>query len=70
MRRPLRRRIDSSGVSSVITTAWGVGFGLVLLAQQIGWDETKKLLHRRRKKDEAKDAALAVDDVGAHPARE
>ena len=39
------------------------------LAQQIGWDETKKLLHRRRKKDEAKDAAWR-STTGANPARE
>ncbi len=55
---------------SVITTAWGVGFGLVLLAQQIGWDETKKLLHRKRKKDKAENAAPVVGDAGANPARE
>jgi uncharacterized membrane protein YbhN (UPF0104 family) len=55
---------------SLITTAWGVGFGLVLLAQQIGWEQTRKLLHRKRKQDEVEDDAPAVEDAGANPARE
>jgi uncharacterized membrane protein YbhN (UPF0104 family) len=52
---------------TVLTTAWNIGFGLVALAHQIGWEDTRKLLHRKRKKD---DTASAVDDTGATPARE
>jgi uncharacterized membrane protein YbhN (UPF0104 family) len=34
---------------SVITTAWNVGFGFVVLSGQIGWEETRKLVHRKKK---------------------
>jgi len=38
----------------IITTAWNVTFGLVLLAREIGWKQTRGLIHFRKKKgDEA-----------------
>jgi uncharacterized membrane protein YbhN (UPF0104 family) len=33
---------------AVITTAWSALFGLVLLARQIGWRETRSLVHRKK----------------------
>ena len=51
---------------ALLTTALNVAFGLGALAHQIGWAETRKLVHRRHKEDEA----AAVDDAGATPARE
>jgi hypothetical protein len=41
----LRRR-------KAITTAWSALFGLVLLARQIGWRETRSLVHARKKEVE------------------
>jgi len=38
---------------AVITTAWSATFGLVLLAKEIGWGETRKLLHWHKKAEEA-----------------
>jgi uncharacterized membrane protein YbhN (UPF0104 family) len=46
----------------IITTAWNVGFGLVLLARQIGWKETRGLIHFRKKNKDGKD-----DETGAAP---
>ena len=37
---------------AVITTAWSALFGLVLLARQIGWRETRSLVHTRKKEVE------------------
>src|SRR5437763_986354 len=54
---------------ALLTTAWNVAFGLGALAHQIGWAETRKLVHRKRKEDGEKDAAGAADDA-ATPARE
>jgi len=51
---------------ALITTAWNVAFGLGALAHQIGWAETRKLVHRKRKDD----AAAPVDEAGAAPVRE
>jgi uncharacterized membrane protein YbhN (UPF0104 family) len=36
---------------AVITTAWSVAFGLTMLAMQIGWKQTRSLIHFRKKKD-------------------
>jgi uncharacterized membrane protein YbhN (UPF0104 family) len=35
---------------AIITTAWNVVFGLALLAGQIGWQQTRSLVHVRKKK--------------------
>jgi hypothetical protein len=35
---------------AIITTAWNVVFGLTLLAGQIGWQQTRSLVHVRKKK--------------------
>jgi len=37
---------------SLITTAWNVAFGLTMLSTEIGWSETKKLVHRKKKDGE------------------
>jgi hypothetical protein len=56
---------------ALITTAWNVAFGLGALAHQIGWAETRKLVHRRRKeKEKETEAAVVADDAAATPARE
>ncbi len=55
---------------ALLTTAWNVVFGLGALAHQIGWAETRKLVHRKRKGDEAEEATAVVEDTGATPARE
>ncbi|HET6175245.1 MAG TPA: lysylphosphatidylglycerol synthase domain-containing protein [Gaiellales bacterium] len=45
----------------IITTAWNVGFGLVLLAREIGWKATRRLVHFRKKKEgEAGDLEAAA----------
>ncbi len=49
----------------IITTAWNVGFGLVLLARQIGWKETRGLIHFRKKDKDGKD-----DEAGTGPGGE
>jgi hypothetical protein len=36
---------------ALITTAWSVAFGLTMLATQIGWKQTRGLIHFRKKKD-------------------
>jgi uncharacterized membrane protein YbhN (UPF0104 family) len=49
---------------AVITTAFNVCFGLTLLARQIGWEETRKLVRRKEKekeKEEAQAAAAGAD---------
>ena len=48
---------------SVITTAWSAVFGLTMLARTIGWDQTKKLMHK--KKEEEQDSADASADAVA-----
>jgi len=47
----------------IITTAWNVGFGLVLLARQIGWKQTRELVHFRKKKG----GEGGEEDVGDAP---
>jgi uncharacterized membrane protein YbhN (UPF0104 family) len=46
---------------SLITTAWNAVFGLVLLAHNIGWAATRKLIHFRKKKDETEEADAALE---------
>ena len=36
---------------ALITTAWNVAFGLTMLAAQIGWKQTRGLIHVHKKKD-------------------
>jgi uncharacterized membrane protein YbhN (UPF0104 family) len=51
----------------IITTAWNVGFGLVLLARQIGWKQTRGLIHFRKKKKEESAGELGeAGDDAAH----
>jgi hypothetical protein len=40
---------------ALITTAWSVGFGLTMLATQIGWKQTRGLIHVKKKKKKKKD---------------
>jgi uncharacterized membrane protein YbhN (UPF0104 family) len=42
---------------SIIVTAWNVLFGLTLLAQVIGWKETRSLIHVRKKTQDDGEAA-------------
>lgn len=51
---------------ALITTAWSVAFGLTMLAAQIGWAQTRKLIHVRKKKDGETDplAEPATADAG------
>jgi uncharacterized membrane protein YbhN (UPF0104 family) len=44
---------------AVITTAWSVAFGTILLAREIGWPETKAMFHRRRKGEDSDSEAAA-----------
>lgn len=34
---------------ALITTAWNAVFGLTMLARTIGWDQTRQLMHRKKK---------------------
>jgi uncharacterized membrane protein YbhN (UPF0104 family) len=45
----------------ILVTAWNATFGLVLLAREIGWPATRRLLHVRKHKDDPGD----VDDDGS-----
>jgi uncharacterized membrane protein YbhN (UPF0104 family) len=47
---------------AVITTAWSVAFGTILLAREIGWPATKAMFHRRRK-GENSDSEAAADTL-------
>jgi uncharacterized membrane protein YbhN (UPF0104 family) len=51
---------------AVITTAWSCLFGLTLLAREIGWRETRRLLHTHKDKDrddelDGEDPAQPID---------
>ena len=50
----------------VITTAWNAVFGLTLLAHSIGWKDTRKLMHRKKKGE--KDTGLAGELPADEPA--
>jgi uncharacterized membrane protein YbhN (UPF0104 family) len=45
---------------ALITTAWNAVFGLTMLARTIGWDQTRQLMHRKKKDTK--------DDTGEVPA--
>ena len=45
---------------ALITTAWNAVFGLTMLARTIGWDQTRQLMHRKKK-----DQKDATDEVPA-----
>jgi uncharacterized membrane protein YbhN (UPF0104 family) len=51
---------------SLIVTAWSVAFGLVLLSSEIGWQETRKLLHRKASDNDAE--AATVESEATEPA--
>jgi uncharacterized membrane protein YbhN (UPF0104 family) len=38
---------------ALITTAWNAVFGLTMLARTIGWEQTRKLIHRKKKDEDA-----------------
>lgn len=42
---------------ALITTAWNAVFGLTMLARTIGWEQTRKLMHRKKKDDGETDEA-------------
>ena len=52
----------------VITTAWNVLFGFTLLAREIGWKQTRGLVHfRKKKKTDGEDEADPAEAVSAAP---
>jgi uncharacterized membrane protein YbhN (UPF0104 family) len=55
---------------ALITTAWNVAFGLTMLSTEIGWTETKKLVHRKKKPENGEDGADAdaPPDAAIEPA--
>jgi uncharacterized membrane protein YbhN (UPF0104 family) len=55
---------------SLITTAWNAVFGLTMLARTIGWEDTRKLMHRKKKEKkngeaEAEALPAGVDQTDA-----
>jgi len=48
---------------AVIITAWNVAFGAVLLAREIGWQETRSMVHVRKKKDGEDSAEGAISEA-------
>jgi uncharacterized membrane protein YbhN (UPF0104 family) len=42
---------------AIVTTAWSAFFGLTMLARTIGWKDTRKLIHYRKKKAEEAEPA-------------
>jgi uncharacterized membrane protein YbhN (UPF0104 family) len=40
----------------LITTAWNAIFGLTMLARTIGWEQTRKLIHRKKENDDGTEA--------------
>jgi uncharacterized membrane protein YbhN (UPF0104 family) len=48
---------------SLVTTAWNCAFGLTLLAHQIGWHDTKALLHYKKNKEAEGAADHAAGDA-------
>jgi hypothetical protein len=51
----------------VITTAWNVLFGFTLLAREIGWKETRGLVHFRKKKTDGEGQADTAEAVSGAP---
>jgi uncharacterized membrane protein YbhN (UPF0104 family) len=51
----------------LITTAWGAAFGLTMLARSIGWEKTRELMHKKKKKDEEHARAALGADSAAPP---
>ena len=47
---------------ALITTAWNAVFGLTMLARTIGWEDTRKLIHRK-KKDEGENGEQDGEQV-------
>jgi uncharacterized membrane protein YbhN (UPF0104 family) len=47
---------------ALITTAWNAVFGLTMLARTIGWEQTRKLIHRK-KKDEGENGEQNGEEV-------
>jgi uncharacterized membrane protein YbhN (UPF0104 family) len=52
---------------ALITTAWSVAFGLTLLATQIGWKQTRGLIHVKKKKDGEDDPLADVPVANTGP---
>lgn len=53
---------------SLITTAWNAVFGLTMLARTIGWEDTRKLMHRKKKtENEHEDGETEAEAVPAGP---
>lgn len=50
----------------VITTAWNAVFGLTLLAHSIGWKDTRKLMHRKKKGE--KGGMESLEEEASEPA--
>jgi len=46
---------------AVITTAFNVALGIILLAREIGWPATKAMFHRRRKGEQKKSLADTLE---------
>jgi uncharacterized membrane protein YbhN (UPF0104 family) len=53
---------------AVITTAWNIAFGLVLLARQIGWRETRSMMHVKKPKDAEAEAEPDAQAAAGEPA--
>ena len=52
---------------SLITTAWNAVFGLTMLARTIGWEDTRKLMHRKKKEKENEDGESEAEAIPAGP---
>jgi uncharacterized membrane protein YbhN (UPF0104 family) len=69
----LRGEASSSAINayavgqSIITTAWNILFGLVLLSSSIGWKETRGLIHVRKRKTEGSGSPAAADGSSGTP---
>ena len=48
--------------------AWNAVFGLAMLARTIGWEQTRKLMHRKKKDDAEADEAEGTE--GTVPAEQ
>ena len=52
---------------ALITTAWNVAFGFTMLSTQIGWAETRKLVHRKKKGEEQEEPEAVGGEPGLAP---